>query len=390
MTPRAEQTTAEASLDLYAGLALRVVSATTAVVVLAGQDSDELGGAAGLPEYSRVTWGALLGHPFLEPVVRLGRPVVVADAHLDELLSADPVVRDLPVRGYAAWPLADHAGEVVGSLCVIDSQPHPWTDLELANLADVAAACAVELAHRRLALGMAAVVHELRRSNVQLTAFAGQISHDLRNPLSALSASLQMLDEARRDGEATDQLVDRLVTRALSSTARMLDLVGSVLGFAMVDGRLSPEDVDVQALVASVLEDLAVAGSGVVIDVGDLAPVRADPEQLRTVVQNLVANAIKHGGGATVSVTTDLTGRTWTLRVADRGPGIEPGDRMRVLEPLVRLDHDVPGSGLGLATSRRVAEVHGGTLEIGETPGGGTTVCLSLPRRATGAAQYER
>jgi signal transduction histidine kinase len=67
--------------------------------------------------------------------------------------------------------------------------------------------------------------------------------------------------------------------------------------------------------------------------------------------------------------------------VIDHGPGIPEEQRQRLLEPLTRLERDVgePGSGIGLATCRRVAQTHGGSLEIEHTPGGGTTVTVSVP-----------
>jgi signal transduction histidine kinase len=67
------------------------------------------------------------------------------------------------------------------------------------------------------------------------------------------------------------------------------------------------------------------------------------------------------------------------LRVSDNGPGIPPESRNAVVRPLVRLRTDVPGAGLGLAVCARIAAAHGGSLHVGETPGGGTTVTVDLP-----------
>ena len=83
----------------------------------------------------------------------------------------------------------------------------------------------------------------------------------------------------------------------------------------------------------------------------------------------------------TVEVLAAAVGTGWHLRVVDHGPGIPSEQRERLLEPLTRLERDLeaPGSGIGLATCRRIAQAHGGTIELGDTPGGGTTVTVSVP-----------
>jgi len=110
--------------------------------------------------------------------------------------------------------------------------------------------------------------------------------------------------------------------------------------------------------------------------------------QLRALVQNLVGNALVYGvrsdaddRGRSVEVASSALGSGWTLRVTDHGPGIPAEQRDRLLEPLTRLERDSaePGSGIGLATCRRIAQAHGGSLEIGDTAGGGTTITVSVP-----------
>jgi signal transduction histidine kinase len=113
--------------------------------------------------------------------------------------------------------------------------------------------------------------------------------------------------------------------------------------------------------------------------------VRADRVQLRALLQNLIGNAVRHGRltrRPDIEIMVAITSRGgWTLRVIDHGVGIPADERERVLEPFVRLHakSDAPGTGLGLATCVQIAHAHGGTLEVGETPGGGTTVTLDVP-----------
>lgn len=137
--------------------------------------------------------------------------------------------------------------------------------------------------------------------------------------------------------------------------------------------------MDVGGLVASVLEDLSGELEPSAVTACDLPTVLADAVQLRIVVQNLLGNAAKHGCSGLVEVRGVRGPATWTLEVIDHGPGVAAGDRERIFEPLERLDHEVPGSGMGLTTCRRIIDAHGGTIELSDTPGGGTTVQITVP-----------
>ena len=110
--------------------------------------------------------------------------------------------------------------------------------------------------------------------------------------------------------------------------------------------------------------------------------VTADRASLRAVLRNLLSNAITYRGDerATVSVTSEQVAESMVLRVVDHGPGIPAESLEEVLRPLVRLRKDVPGAGLGLAVVSRIAIAHGGSLRLSQTPGGGATATVVLPR----------
>jgi two-component system sensor histidine kinase KdpD len=128
------------------------------------------------------------------------------------------------------------------------------------------------------------------------------------------------------------------------------------------------------------------------LDLDTAPPVLADPPLLERVLANLIANALRHNApGAPVLVTASGHADQVEVRVVDRGPGIAPEDRERVFLPFQRLgDTDnTTGVGLGLALSRGLAEAMGGTLEVEDTPGGGTTMLLTLPAAIEPAAPGE-
>lgn len=314
-----------------------------------------------------------------------------AEPLLCEDLAADPRYADsTPVtagfaRFYASQQLIAPSGEPIGSLCVFDPEPRAIDPAQAESLHDLAErvvdALELELRSRELA----GAVGELRRSNEALAAFAEQVSHDLRNPLAVLSGNLEVVEDLLSVEEPDLDRVRPLLRRTQRSAGRMAELIGEVLDLAEVGGEPRVEDVDVDALAAEVLDDLSTELSDADLDVARLGHVCADRVQLRVVLQNLLSNAAKHarpGHRASVSVSASTGDGWWRLVVADRGRGIDPRDRERIFEPFTRLDRRVPGTGVGLATCRRVAVVHGGRIGVGDTDGGGATVWFEIP--ATG------
>jgi CheY-like chemotaxis protein/anti-sigma regulatory factor (Ser/Thr protein kinase) len=135
--------------------------------------------------------------------------------------------------------------------------------------------------------------------------------------------------------------------------------------------------------VVGAMEPIA-AGEGVGIELrprGD-DPVIADPLRIRQVLLNLLTNAVKFTqAGGTVVIEDGWTEEAVTISVRDTGPGIEEHDLGRIFEPFERAHPGTEGAGLGLPISRRIAELHGGSLEVRSTPGEGSTFILTLPRR---------
>jgi signal transduction histidine kinase len=275
------------------------------------------------------------------------------------------------VRFYATHQLRTPDGVVIGTLCVFDTVPRELTDEQehaLTGLADrVVDLLELELRTR-----------ELKRSNEQLAAFAGQVSHDLRNPLTAVTMSLDLI----ADGLAPDDARAFLVQRALGGAGRMQSLIDDLLAYARVGAELQRVPVDLAAVLADVRVDLAAPLADATVVVGDLPTVTGDPVQLRAVVQNLVANAAKftrQGEPSYVEVDGTRLDGGWRVEVCDRGPGIPEDERERVFQPLARIDEDVEGSGIGLSTCRRIIEAHGGRIGLANAAYGGTCAWFELP-----------
>jgi len=232
----------------------------------------------------------------------------------------------------------------------------------------------------------------LERSNADLQAFAYAASHDLKEPLLTIDGFTRLLTSSLRtrgvllDDEA--EFVDLIG----SGLDRMRQLVDGLLALSRVATHgVEPSSVDLADVVADALGNLhaAIEAAGAQVAVGPLPTVTADRAQLVQLVQNLVANAVKFtapGVRPEVVVEAERAGAEWLVTVADEGIGIPEAQRERVFEPFTRLrDDEHPGSGIGLATCRRIVQRHGGRIWVEDGPGGtGSRLCFTLPARAPG------
>ncbi|WP_438029885.1 ATP-binding protein [Sorangium sp. So ce233] len=220
----------------------------------------------------------------------------------------------------------------------------------------------------------------------QLTFIAG-VAHDLRNPLTALRMKVGRFDPS---GPApTAEQARRMNDLVARQVTRMDRLVGDLLDATRIHaGRLDLrlEACDLRELAREAAELFRPLSSAHEITVSSAAgPVvaRCDPTRVAQVLNNLISNAIKyspHGGEITVSVGKD--GGRASVTVADQGIGVEPEEIERIFEPFRRAGASrdlVPGVGLGLWLARRIAEAHGGSLDVESSPGQGSVFRLALP-----------
>jgi len=198
--------------------------------------------------------------------------------------------------------------------------------------------------------------------------FTADAAHELRTPLAALQAQLQVALRARDDDER-----DRSLAQLQSGLTRASHLVDQMLQLARLDpesGLPNPQPVDLAMLAESVCADLGPLILDKNLDFAlDAAPgctVNGQAEWLRVLIRNLVDNAIRYTpAGGTLRVSVSRTAGQCRLCVSDSGPGIPAGERDAVLRRFHRLDQGTqPGSGLGLAIVARIAELHGAELEL--------------------------
>lgn len=241
-----------------------------------------------------------------------------------------------------------------------------------------------ELLHAQVELRR--TVGLLQQRNEEQQRFIHMISHDLREPINTICNFAGLLQED--PPAALDAQARRYLGFIDQGGRRMRGLLDGLLAYVRLEGLpLQQQPVDLGGLMQDVRADLALAleRSGGHLEVGPLPTVDADPHLLRLLLQNLVSNAIKfHAPGVPpqVQVLDRSDAGCWRIAVQDQGIGIAPEHRGRLFGLFSRLRprRDYDGTGLGLASCRRIAELHGGRIELQSQPGAGSCFTLCLPR----------
>jgi light-regulated signal transduction histidine kinase (bacteriophytochrome) len=228
---------------------------------------------------------------------------------------------------------------------------------------------------------------ELQRSNAELEQFAYVASHDLQEPLRKVASFSQLLQ--RRYAGQLDARADQYIEFAVDGAKRMQALINDLLAYSRV-GRserepslVSSEDALAQAranLAASIEE------TGATIEAGHLPLVLAEPPLLTAVFQNLLGNSLKFSGGKPprVVITVGRDEPFWLFSFSDNGMGIDPAYADRIFVIFQRLHERTayPGTGIGLAMTRKIVEYFGGRIWLDPDFTGGTRFFFTLPMPA--------
>jgi two-component system sensor histidine kinase KdpD len=219
----------------------------------------------------------------------------------------------------------------------------------------------------------------LRRSDEIKTAVLRSVSHDLRSPLTAITAAGEAL--ASPSLPADDRLA---LTDAIAQESRRLSrLVDQLLDLARLEaGTAEPREdwCSLDEVIRAAVEDTGAPERVKVSIDPDLPLVRADAGQLRRAFANLIENALRYGDHQPVSVRARVSGGRILMRVVDQGPGIAVAEQERIFAPFYRgPDAAGQGSGLGLAIVRGLVEANGGHVHVESLPGQGTSFVVDLP-----------
>jgi len=309
------------------------------------------------------------------------RPHLTNDVLHDERLGNPEWARREGMVSFAGYPLV--VGErVIGVMAAFATEPLP--DDTLVALGSIGDAIAQGVERRRAELALAEYARDLARSNADLQQFAYVASHDLQEPLRMVGSYVQLLE--RRYKDKLDADARDFIAFAVEGVGRMRRLIEDLLAYSRVGTRGSaPTTVNLDSVVATAEKNLerAIAESGAMVECRALPEVIGDEGQLIQVFQNLIGNAIKFRRDEPphVEISAVREGPEWVVSIRDNGIGIDAQYFERIFIIFQRLNarEKYPGTGIGLAVTKKIIERHGGRIWVESTEGRGSTIFFSLP-----------
>ena len=238
---------------------------------------------------------------------------------------------------------------------------------------------------RRQRATIEAQLAELDRRNRELDSFASRVAHDLVSPISPLKGYLTLI---RRSNSIADPQVREMLSLAEGSAARMAEMIEALLRFCRAgtpsDATVSELDTAVSAILLEVGQTAAKEGVALERSLEVKVQVACPGQLLQSIAQNLLSNAVKYAAGRP---NPQVNVRVWKddvsafLEVSDNGPGMSAATQASLFQPFFRGPEarSQPGHGLGLATTKRLVEAHGGTISVRSQVGLGTAVTVRFP-----------
>ena len=245
----------------------------------------------------------------------------------------------------------------------------------------------VEVIERRRAeVALAQKASELERSNSDLQQFAAIVAHDLQEPLRMVASYLGLLEI--RYQAALDEKAHGYIQKSVDGTKRMSELIRSLLSYALVESEKAnhtstPLALAVQGALDNLTQRVATVGAEIHCD--PLPSITGDKVLLTQLFQNLIGNALKFtspGVPPVIRISMVELPEAWEIRVSDNGIGIPPQFHERIFGVFQRLHarDQYEGTGIGLATCRRIAALHRASITVQSQAGNGATFIVHFPR----------
>jgi len=320
--------------------------------------------------------------------VHTGEPVLIGDT--TGLQVEGKALAPAGIRSVVMMPLRTKA-RMWGSLNLGSSRPQAFDQGSVSTLATLVQPLANALENAELYREIAVANKELERVSRLKSEFLANMSHELRTPLNAIIGFSEVLQDSTF-GSLNDRQ-KRYVGNVLESGRHLLVLVNDILDISKVEAgymELHREILDVKALLAEVTERIVSLANNkqITLQIEDRSEsplIDADRARFMQILLNLLSNAIKFTSpGGTVSVSYEVHSQFVAIAVKDTGIGIPENDQARIFDEFEQVDSSLgrtqEGTGLGLALTKRLVELHGGTISVQSAQGEGSIFTVTVPR----------
>ncbi len=322
---------------------------------------------------------------------------VIPDASKDERFVGNPLLKDADISFYAGVPLTDKNGYKLGSLCVFDTKPRQLTDTQMRSMKSMAKHVMLLFEERQQNLTHLKVQKDLKERNEELKDFAGIVSHDLKAPLSNILMIADLLHRENKDKISEQSL--KYLDYLKNSGATLSRYIDGMLTFYKSDELASEEfeeisymDLIEDIVAMTVTDDSTVVTYSPEMDVA----MTTSNAALHQILLNLVSNSVKYGDKKKTTIHIDLqeSADAYVLTVEDNGRGIAPEKIDSVFKLFFTATEEDKngkrGTGIGLATTKRLLDELEASIEIESELTKGTKITMKFPKNPVNSAESLR
>jgi signal transduction histidine kinase len=318
----------------------------------------------------------------IERVFLSGNPALYTD--LDREPDTHGLLGELGTHSAMVVPMQlEH--RTMGVMVLADKADGEFTQNDLDVLMSLAAPATLVLAQLERFHEAAETSRRMEELARMKSDFVSVVSHELRTPLTSIIGALATI--ARPELAPGQPAALELLESARNQADRLRRLIEDLLVVSRIEGQAlprHPEEVDLSRFLPETVGVLSEAEQIVQVRVEPNTLIKTDPDHIRRIVINLVENAIKHAAGSPIEVAVATDEERVTIDVVDHGPGIPAAERAKIFDQFTQLEPSVTrsqgGTGLGLSIVRGLAQAMEGDVTIHDTPGGGATFRVELPR----------
>jgi len=378
----------EEPYDRLTKLAATILKAPISLVSLIETERQFFKSQIGLPEPLATEREGPISHSFCKHVVASGKPLIVGDSRQHPVVQDNPAITDLNVISYLGIPLHNSEGQQLGSFCVIDTETRIWTESDTDTMKALAELVMTEIRLRAEVIAKEDAMHELQTRNEELDAFAHTVSHNLKNPISAIIgwASLSAKYSERM---SMPELLDTITQiEGIADSAN--NIINALLLLAGVSRSSLSEysELNMFNIIDDALSHLQIeiTESSAIIKIHDpntFPQCVGNRQWIEEVWKNYISNAIKYGGTPpNIEIGAEQVdsqfARYW---VKDNGKGLHPEEQSKLFIPFTRLPQtaQLEGHGLGLSIVQKIIEKLGGEVGVTSVIGEGSIFSFTLP-----------
>ncbi|GLB49713.1 GAF domain-containing sensor histidine kinase [Neptunitalea lumnitzerae] len=313
----------------------------------------------------------------------------VPNALEDERFATNPLVYgENPVISYTGIPLISENGFALGTLCTIDHKPKSLTAEQKDSLKILASQVVRIFELRKANLELNATSKALKKRYKELEMFAGVVSHDMKSPLANITLTIDTLRKKLELYEIEDKTIETYLQYLKTSSLSLSDYIQGMLDYYKSDHTSHDEieRIKLRPLVKRIISMIDVDNSYKIKLPKKGTHIFANTQAINQILLNIITNSIKYCDKDHPEVKISFTEEknTYTFKISDNGPGIKKEDQSKIFELFNNLNSTDRfgnrGTGIGLATVKKIVDTIEGNISIDSVVGEGTTFNITIPK----------